>query len=89
MTSILADHQYDLRHLPEANQLDISSILNEEVIAIINRLASRVGAPTYQKTPVFLKRDRPTRRPPRQRQVISGADWAEIRNFKTKYSFGI
>ena len=84
MTSILADHQYDLRHFPEANQLDISSILNQEVIDIINRLASRVGAPTYQKTPVFMKRDnRQTRRPPRQRQVISGADWAEIRNFKT------
>ena len=31
-----------------------------------------------------MKRDgRPTRRPPRQRQVISGADWEEIRNFKT------
>jgi len=83
MTSILADHQFDLRHFPEANQLDISSILNQNVIDIINRLASRVGAPTYQKTPVFLKRDRPTRRPPRQRQVISGADWEEIRNFKT------
>ena len=84
MTSILADHQYDLRHFPEANQLDISSILSQSVIDSINRLASRVGAPTYQKTPVFMKRDnRQTRRPPRQRQVISGADWAEIRNFKT------
>ena len=84
MTSILADHQYDLRHFPEANQLDISSILSQSVIDSINRLASRVGAPTYQKTPVFMKRDnRQTRRTPRQRQVISGADWAEIRNFKT------
>ncbi len=83
MTSILADHQYDLRHFPEANQLNINSHLSETVIDIINRLASRVGAPTYQKTPVFMKRDRPTRRPPRQRQVISGADWEEIRNFKT------
>ncbi|MHA2341032.1 MAG: hypothetical protein ACXADW_04110 [Candidatus Hodarchaeales archaeon] len=83
MTSILADHQYDLRHFPEANQLNINSHLSETVIDIINRLASRVGAPTYQKTPVFMKKDRPTRRPPRQRQVISGADWEEIRNFKT------
>ena len=83
MTSILADHQYDLRHFPEANQINISSVLNQNVIDIINRLASRVGAPTYQKTPVFMKRDRPARRPSRQRQVISGADWEEIRNFKT------
>ena len=83
MTSILADHQYDLRHFPESNQVNINSVLNQSVIDTINRLASRVGAPTYQKTPVFMKRDRPTRRAPRQRQVISGADWAEIRNFKT------
>ena len=30
-----------------------------------------------------MKRDKQHRRPPRQRQVISGADWEEIRNFKT------
>ena len=83
MTSILADHQYDLRHFPEANKLNINSLLPQNVIDIVNRLASRVGAPTYQKTPVFMKRDKPNRRPPRQRQVISGADWEEIRNFKT------
>tara|TARA_Y100001935_G_scaffold220071_1_gene193621 strand:+ start:3838 stop:4803 length:966 start_codon:yes stop_codon:yes gene_type:complete len=83
MTSILADHQYDLRHFPQANNLNINAILSQSVIDNINRLASRVGAPTYQKTPVFMKRDKQHRRPPRQRQVISGADWEEIRNFKT------
>tara|TARA_B100000674_G_scaffold497635_1_gene532177 strand:+ start:1389 stop:2354 length:966 start_codon:yes stop_codon:yes gene_type:complete len=83
MTSILADHQYDLRHFPQANNLNINAILSQSVIDSINRLASRVGAPTYQKTPVFMKRDKQHRRPPRQRQVISGADWEEIRNFKT------
>ena len=83
MTSILADHQYDLRHFPAANNLDINAILPQNIIDNINTLASRVGAPTYQKTPVFMKRDKNNRRPPRQRQVISGADWAEIRNFKT------
>ena len=83
MTSILADHQYDLRHFPAASNLDINAILPQNIIDNINTLASRVGAPTYQKTPVFMKRDKNNRRPPRQRQVISGADWAEIRNFKT------
>ena len=81
MTSILADHQYDLRHFPPANQLDINKILPQKIIDIINNLASLVGAPSYQKTPVF-KHSR-NRRPPRQRQVISSADWTEIRNFKT------
>jgi len=83
MTSILADHQYDLRHFPTANQINVNKFLAQNVIDKINNLASLVGAPTYQKTPVF-KHARPrNNRPPRQRQVISGADWAEIRNFKT------
>jgi len=82
MTSILADHQYDLRHFPHANQININKFLDQNTIDIINKLASLVGAPSYQKTPVF-KHARARTRPPRQRQVISGADWAEIRNFKT------
>jgi len=82
MTSILADHQYDLRHFPLASQLDVNKILSQKIIDIINNLASLVGAPSYQKTPVF-KHSRNRNRPQRQRQVISTADWAEIRNFKT------
>ena len=84
MTSILADHQYDLRHFPQTNQINVNKFLAQNVIDIINNLASLVGAPSYQKTPVFKHaRSRNNNRPPRQRQVISGADWAEIRNFKT------
>ena len=81
MTSILADHQYELKHFPESNQINVNSYLTQEIIDIINKLASRVGAPTYQKTPVFKHRARA--RVPRQRATISGADWEEIRNFKT------
>ena len=85
MTSILADHQYDLRHFPQANQININKFLAQNVIDIINNLASLVGDTSYQKTPVFKhQRSRNNNnRPSRQRQVISGADWAEIRNFKT------
>jgi hypothetical protein len=83
MTSILADHQYDLRHFPTANQINVNKFLAQNVIDIINNLASLVGAPSYQKTPVFKHARSRNTRPPRQRQVISGADWAEIRNFKT------
>jgi hypothetical protein len=85
MTSILADHQYDLRHFPQANQINVNKFLAQNVIDIIDNLASLVGAPSYQKTPVFkhIRSRNNNNRPPRQRQVISGADWAEIRNFKT------
>ena len=31
--------------------------LPEETIALINELASKVGAPTYVKTPVFKKKE--------------------------------
>ena len=37
MTSILADHQYDLRHFPAANNLDIHAILSTTIIENINR----------------------------------------------------
>ena len=66
------------------NILDFYSILQEGLdieldditINIINSLSLRVGAPSYQKTPVFKKRDR------RPKQEITGDDWKEMRNFK-------
>jgi len=82
MTTILADVQYELRHFPEPHHIDTGRFLNNNTIAEINILASLVGAPTYQKTPIF-KSQQTRRRSHHQRQVISGDDWAEIRNFKT------
>ena len=79
MTSILADYQYNLSHFPEKNQIDVGLYLNNDVIAKINKLAERVGAPTYRKTPIFKQNNN---RRPRQKQIISGEDWAEIRNFQ-------
>ena len=80
--SILADRQYTLAAFAEiirsgAPVFDLSSV----TIGIINGLAKRVGAPSYQKTPVFKKRER--RHGQRHRQSISSADWEEIRNFQT------
>ena len=51
--------------------------LDDITIKIINALSKRVGAPSYQKTPVFKKRDR------RPKQEISNDDWEVMRNFKT------
>ena len=55
-------------------------------LATIESLAKLVGAPTYQRIPVFKRPDRSQQqhhRRPRPRIMISAADWEEIRNFKT------
>jgi hypothetical protein len=80
MTSLLTNNRYSLKHFPNQNQFDINNYLNDETINMINKLAALVGAPTYRKTPVFNKQR--GQRPSRTRHVISGEDWAEIRNFK-------
>ena len=53
MTSILADRQYTLNDYKHQEQLHISNELHPDIIEKINRIAKRVGAPSYQKTPVF------------------------------------
>ena len=53
MTSILADRQYTLSDYKNHEKLHISNELNNDIIEKINRIAKRVGAPSYQKTPVF------------------------------------
>ncbi len=56
--------------------------LESLVIEKINKLASRVGAPTYQKTPVF-KRYNYSNKKKKVNENISSNDWETIRNFKT------
>lgn len=82
MTSILADFQYSLNAFPPANYLNVGALLSSETIAKINRLAHLVGAPTYQKTPIFHNKQQNSRRS-REKQVISSVDWETVRNFKT------
>ena len=59
----------------ERQGLDIE--LDDMTIKVINSLSQRVGAPTYQKTPIFKKRER------KPKPDISNDDWEEMRNFKT------
>jgi hypothetical protein len=51
--------------------------LPEETIVLINELASKVGAPTYIKTPIFKKKD-VTITPPTAIET-----WEKVRSFKT------
>ena len=80
MTAILADCQYFIRDFPEINQLNVGDHIDKETIDKINKIATLVGAPTYQKTPVFKQKQRRLHRP--KKNVISADDWEEIRNFK-------
>jgi len=82
----LADRQYDLKYFHQISpSVNADNTINAETVAIINTLASRVGAPEYQRTPVFKKRGHDGGRRPRpQRAVITADDWQEMRNFKSQ-----
>ena len=64
--------------------------IHEDVIAMINMLADKVGAPSYQRTPNFKNRENRTggrgggnqRRRKKQNMEISDADWEAIRSFQ-------
>lgn len=81
MASILADRQYTLEQFKALENLNISSELSAEIIQKINKVAKRVGAPNYQKTPVF-KRHHYHNKKIHKKENISAADWETIRNFK-------
>ena len=51
------------------------------VIEKINKLATRVGAPSYQKTPVFKRYNYSKKK--KVNENITSDDWETIRNFKT------
>lgn len=82
----LADRQYTLADFNKVSQFVTSDRnIDQKTIDIINNLAQRVGAPEYQRTPIFKKRhhdNRNSRRPQRQ-NIITNEDWQAMRNFKT------
>jgi len=52
--------------------------LDQKVIDKINAISTRVGAPSYSKTPIFKKK--------RRDNYVSNKDWEALRNFKeTKF----
>ena len=81
MATLAASRQYTLSDFK--NKEDSGNIpeLENLVIEKINKLASRVGAPTYQKTPVFKRYSYNKKK--KVNENISSADWETIRNFKT------
>ena len=73
-------YKLDFFKTREKNNLPYETILSKETIDIINKLAQHVGAPEYQKTPVFKRDERRQRQPPKTTTV---EDWENMRNFKT------
>ena len=82
MARILADRQYTLSQFQQREKLGGIAELNVNTIEKINKLAKRVGAPSYQKTPVF-KRHYYHNKKTQKKETISDDDWEAIRNFKT------
>lgn len=54
--------------------------LPDNIIELINKLAAQVGAPNYQKTPIFKQK---RNRRYGEKNEISNKDWETLRNFKT------
>ena len=84
MTSILADRQYDLDFFNNFEGTIKINELSDEVIQKINKLSKRVGAPSYQKTPVFKRNNYRHNHLPKnlRKENITQEDWNTIRNFK-------
>tara|TARA_A100001015_G_C14932304_1_gene688958 strand:+ start:162 stop:1106 length:945 start_codon:yes stop_codon:yes gene_type:complete len=80
MTTIIEENKfYELEHYKYLENSNIIQELNQEIILKINKIAKRVGAPSYQKTPVF-KRNHYKKQI--KKENISAEDWETIRNFK-------
>ena len=81
MSRILADFQYTLKDFHNYASQCNEYTLDDKTIKIINNISQHVGAPEYQKTPVFKRRKREERDRP-QKNRITSKDWEEMRNFK-------
>lgn len=69
---------YELEQILNIEQINAICELEQSVIDKINAISTRVGAPTYSKTPIFKKK--------RRDQYVSNKDWEALRNFKeTKF----
>ena len=67
--------KYELDDFQRIKDEGFDIILDELTLLTINTLAQRVGAPSYHKTPVFKKKNKP-------KKQITDDDWEIMRNFK-------
>lgn len=83
MTTLVSTHIYSLDDFKNKENSGNIPELEALVIAKINKLASRVGAPSYQKTPVFKRYNYNNNKKKKVNENVTSTDWETIRNFKT------
>ena len=71
-------NRYDLDFFYQIEKQGNIEEINENTISLINNLARRVGAPNYQKTPIFKKKHKYNKKHDKNDQ----SNWNEIRSFK-------
>ena len=68
-------NNYDLKFYYDIEKYGNVEEIGVNTISLINNLAKRVGAPNYQKTPIFKKRIKYNKK-------NESTEWKELRNFK-------
>ena len=81
MAALTSSCQYTLSDFKNKENSGNIPELESLVIEKINKLANRVGAPSYQKTPVFKRYNYSKKK--KVNENITSDDWETIRNFKT------
>lgn len=82
------NHTYSINVFDELTNQGFNYTLDDHVLNIITRIATKVGAPNYVKTPVFQKRNQKPRRNKRKQDVkeLTDEEWESFRAFeKTTY----
>ena len=83
-----SDFVYDINVFHELTRDGFNYTLDDNVIQIINRIATKVGAPSYVKTPIFQKKHNKNKKKkhvskPRE---LTDEEWETFRSFeKTTY----
>ena len=68
-------NKYNLKFFYDVEKFGNVEEIDEKTISLINNLAKRVGAPNYQKTPIFKKRVKYNKK-----NELN--EWNDLRNFK-------
>ena len=88
-----SDYMYDIDVFHQLSNQGFDYTLSENVLSIIKRISTKVGAPNYVKTPIFQKKSKQTNKKKRQKTTpkeLTDEEWEALRTFeKTTYTKNI
>jgi len=88
-TKTRSEHVYPMNVFDELTNEGFDYTLSDKVLSIINRIATKVGAPNYVKTPIFQKKHgkkNRRKRPNNKTKELTDKEWEAFRTFeKTTY----